>query len=265
MNKGKKFMENQTDNMDNKKAKKLYIASVIALILALVLLIGVTLSWFFHKRELDSLTWIKTPIRLDIRSGNDHDIAYLDLGSIDADTPGRTIERVFCVYGEPVDIYSLQLSYTTNIPFYYDIYRADYNPDNGNVAFTYTDEKGDHTEKFSYAKDSTGKNLDPVIQAKPLNKMEASEITAHQDHTLSYGDEKGLNPVDTSKVQSNAEPLYWLAHENGLNVMNPKNVKTNETTKSSYFCDYYVIKIHWDEGTVINDKETDMVYLTASR
>ena len=131
-------MENQIHNMDkkyndkskkNNKTRKLYISSVIALILALAALVAVTLSWFFYRRELDTLTWIKTPIRLEIGSGNNHDIAYLDLGSIDADTPNRTIERVFCVYGEPVDIYSLQLAYTTNIAFYYDIYRASYDPD----------------------------------------------------------------------------------------------------------------------------------------
>lgn len=256
-------MENQIDSMDNKKnnkTRKMYISSIIALILAVALLIGVTLSWFFNKRELDSLTWIKTPICLDIGSGNNHDIAYLDLGSIDADTPNRTIERVFCVYGEPGDIYSLQLAYTTNIPFYYDIYRASYDPNNGNVNFTYTDENGNHTEKFSYDPNST-----PVIQAKPLNKMNDTEIAAHQSHNLSYGDDNGKNPVEASKVQSNAEPLYWLAGENGLNVMKPQNVQTNNTTNSTYFCDYYVIKIHWDENTVRNDKETDMVYLTVSR
>ena len=266
-------MEKQIQNMDNidnnkneknnknkkSKTRKLYISSVIALLLALVALIGVTLSWFYYRRELDSLTWIKTPIRLDIGSGNNHDIAYLDLGSIDADTTDRTIERVFCVYGEPVDIYSLQLSYTTNIAFYYDIYRASYDPKNGNVVFTYTDATGDHTEKFSYESDT------PVIAAKPLNKMDATKIAAHQSHTLSYGDDKGLNPVDSSKVQSNAEPLYWLASENGLNVMKPQNVQENDTTGSACFCDYYVLKIHWDEGTVVNDKETDMVYLTVSR
>ena len=222
-------MENQIDNMDNKKnnkTRKMHISSIIALILAVVLLIGVTLSWFFNKRELDSLTWIKTPIRLDIGSGNNHDIAYLDLGSIDADTTNRTIERVFCVYGEPVDNYSLQLAYTTNIPFYYDIYRASYAPENGNVEFTYTDNVGDHTEKFSYNPNST-----PVIQAKPLNRMNETEIAAHQSHTLSYGDEKGLNPVNESKVQSNAEPLYWLASEKGLTVMKPPNVQKKETPK----------------------------------
>ena len=259
-------MENQIHNMDdnknkkNNKTRKMYISSVIALILALLALIGVTLSWFFYRRELDTLTWIKTPIRLDIGSGNNHDIAYLDLGAIDADTTNRTIERVFCVYGEPVDIYSLQLAYTTNIAFYYDVYRASYDPNNGNVVFTYTDKDGDHTERFQCDTNST-----PVIQAKPLGKMDGTEISAHQSHSLSYGDDKGLNPVDTSKVQSNAEPLYWLASENGLNVMKPENVQTNTTTKSAYFCDYYVLKIHWDEGTVINDKETDMVYLTVSR
>lgn len=248
------------DTKKNNKVKKLYISSVIALLLALTALIGVTLSWFFNRRELDTLTWIKTPIVLNIKSGNNHDIAYLDLGSIDADTPSREVERVFCVYGEPVDIYSLQLSYTTNIAFYYDIYRASYDPENGNVVFTYTDGTGDHTERFNYDPKSV-----PVIQAKPLIKMNETEITAHQSHTLSYGDEKGLNPVDPKRVQSNAEPLYWLASENGLNVMKPENVQKNPTTGASYFCDYYVIKIHWDEGTVINDKETDMVYLTVSR
>lgn len=253
------------DNKKNRKIKKIYITSIIALILALTALIGVTLSWFFNKRELDSLTWIKTPICLNIRSGNDHDIAYLDLGSIDADMTDRTIERVFCVYGEPLDIYSLQLACTTNIAFYYDVYRAKYDPTNGNVVFTYTDKDKEFTEKFSYEKDSEGNVLNPVISAKPLGKMTAEEIAAHQNHALSYGDEKGQNPVGKKKVQSNAEPLYWLASENGLNVMKPQNVQTNSETGTSYFCDYYVIKIHWDEGTVINDKETDMVYLTVSR
>ena len=124
-------MENQIHNMYNKKnnkIKKMYISSIIALILALTALIGMTLAWFFNRRELDTLTWIKTPIRLDIRSGNNHDIAYLDLGSIDADMKEREVKQVFCVYGESVDIYSLQLAYTTNIAFYYDIYLLPWDP-----------------------------------------------------------------------------------------------------------------------------------------
>lgn len=242
-------------------ARGLHIASILALVLALVALIAATLSWFFNRRELDTLTWIKTPIRLYIGSGNDHDITYLDMGSIDAD--GGSRDYVFCVVGEPVDIYSLQLAYTTNIAFYYDIYRADYTEDgSGDITFTYTDKKtgAEKTEHFALM---GGK--DPVIQGKPLRALTQQEILNHQSHKLSYGDEKGQNPVDKTKVQSNAEPLYWLATENGLTVMNPENVMTNPVTQGASFCDYYVLRVHWDKGTVVNDKETDMVYLTVSR
>ena len=232
-----------------------------------LILVGVIVyAWFFYKRQLDTLTWIKTPIRLEIGSGNNHDIAYLDMGSIDADTQDHSMNYVFCVYGEPIDMYSLQLAYTTNIPFYYEVYRAQLSTseqttsgDIVKVPFTYTDNSGEHIENFTYDKSST-----PVISAKPLSKMDEAEITKHQSHTLSYGDENGQNAVNSSKVQKNAEPLYWLASENNLDMLNPKN-KGKNAFGGDCFCDYFVLRVYWDENTVSNDKETDMVYLTVSR
>lgn len=232
-----------------------------------LILVGVIVyAWFFYKRQLDTLTWIKTPIRLEIGSGNNHDIAYLDMGSIDADTTEHSMNYVFCVYGEPIDMYSLQLAYTTNIPFYYEVYRAQLSTSEQttsgnivNVPFTYTDNSGEHTENFTYDKSST-----PVISAKPLSKMDEAEITKHQSHNLSYGDENGQNAVDRSRVQKNAEPLYWLANENNLDVLNPKN-KGKNAFGGDCFCDYFVLHVSWKPNTVSNDKETDMVYLTVSR
>ncbi len=232
-----------------------------------LILVGVIVyAWFFYKRQLDTLTWIKTPIRLEIGSGNNHDIAYLDMGSIDADTQGHSMNYVFCVYGEPIDMYSLQLAYTTNIPFYYEVYRAKLSTSSQTtsdnivtVPFTYTDNSGEHTENFTYDKSST-----PVISAMPLSKMDEAEIKKHQSHNLSYGDENGQNAVDSSKVQKNAEPLYWLASENNLDMLNPKN-KGKNAFGGDCFCDYFVLRVYWDENTVSNDKETDMVYLTVSR
>lgn len=232
-----------------------------------LILVGVIVyAWFFYKRQLDTLTWIKTPIRLEIGSGNNHDIAYLDMGSIDADTRGHSMNYVFCVYGEPIDMYSLQLAYTTNIPFYYEVYRAKLSTSSQTtsdnivtVPFTYTDNSGEHTENFTYDKSST-----PVISAMPLSKMDEAEIKKHQSHNLSYGDENGQNAVDSSKVQKNAEPLYWLASENNLDMLNPKN-KGKNAFGGDCFCDYFVLRVYWDENTVSNDKETDMVYLTVSR
>lgn len=248
--------------MDNEKkyksTKKLYVASVLSVILAALAFIAVTLSWFYNKREIDSLTWIKTPIRLDIGSGNNHSITYLDMGAIDTESEIPYKDYVFCVYGEPVDIYSLQLAYTTNIAFSYDVYRAELGGAGTSVTFTYTENGVEYVENFSY---DTNKK---VISGKPLSELTEAEISVHQNHELSYGDDNGLNPTAKSKVQSNAEPLYWLASENGVSVMNPVNKIVKETGES-YFCDYYVIHISWEKGTVINDKETDLVYLTASR
>lgn len=251
------------NKMKKNKKKKILLFTLAALGLIAV---GIAVyAWFFYKRQVETLTWIKTPIRLEIGSGNNHDIAYLDMGSIDAETEGNAVDYVFCVYGEPIDIYSLQLSYTTNIPFYYDIYRANLfknnnsNSDDKEVNFTYNENGTEQTEKFTYKSTST-----PIISAEPLSKMDETQIKAHQSHNLSYGDDKGENPVDSNKVQSNAEPLYWLASEKGLNVLNPINKGTTDTG-NGYFLDYFVIHVSWDKDTVINNKETDMVYLTVSR
>ena len=263
-------MTNNKENTIMKdKVKKIKKKTVLLFTLAAtgLILVGVIVyAWFFYKRQLDTLTWIKTPIRLEIGSGNNHDIAYLDMGSIDADTTEHSMNYVFCVYGEPIDMYSLQLAYTTNIPFYYEIYRAQLSTSGQattgnivNVPFTYTDNSGEHTENFTYDKSST-----PVISAMPLSKMNEAEIKKHQSHNLSYGDENGQNAIDSSKVQKNAEPLYWLASENNLDMLNPKN-KGKNVFGGDCFCDYFVLHVYWDENTVSNDKETDMVYLTVSR
>lgn len=258
-------VEEVKKNTESKKHKKKSMRMLIfaALGLVAVSIVSIAYAWFFYTRQIDTFTWIKTPIRLEIGSGNNHSIVYLDMGSIDAEN-NTSADYVFCVYGEPVDLYSLQLAYTTNIAFNYDIYRAELSGEGSSggtpVAFTYTDESGTHTEQFCYNSKST-----PIIQAKSLDSMSSDEIKKHQSHRLSYGDDEGQNPIPETKVQNNAEPLYWLAKEDGLNVLQPKNIKTNTTTQNQYFCDYFVIHVSWEKESVINDKETDMVYLTASR
>lgn len=52
-------------------------------------------------------------------------------------------------------------------------------------------------------------------------------------------------------VQENAEPLYWQSDE-----IQPEN------NSGQGFVDYYILEISWNDD-VRNDKETDMVYLTA--
>ena len=217
------------------------------------LLLVVSYAWFYTQREMSTAAWIKAPVVLDIRAGNNQDIKYLDMGNIEVgETTDGYKDYVFCVYGKPVDNYSLQLAYTTNIAFHYDVYRADLSED-GNIVF----QSPESSAKFKIASNT------PVISGLSMNEIKAqnSSPSQYQSHGLSYGDEKKVNIVDKTKVQANNEPLYFLAEENGVKVMKPSNIiKT-----SNDFLDYYVIRVSWKAGEVHNDKETDIVYLTASR
>lgn len=239
-------------NTENKKKNRKLILSGAALVISALLLV-VSYGWFYVQREMTTTAWIKAPIVLDIRAGNDKDIKYLDMGNIEVgEGKDGSKDYVFCVYGKPVDNYSLQLAYTTNIAFHYDVYRAELvNEGSGDVVF----ESPNNKAAFNMVGD-------PVISGLSMNEIKKNKEspTKYQSHDLSYGDEKKENIVDKSKVQVNNEPLYFLAEENGVKVMRPQNIIKNE-----YFIDYYVIHVSWKAGEVHEDKETDIVYLTVSR
>lgn len=247
--------------IENKKTKKLkrnLILSTMALAISCILL-GISYAWFCQQRDMDTVAWIKTPIVLNIGSGDDHDIAYLDMGDIDVESSTTNYkDYVICVYGSPVDNYSLQLAYTTNIAFHYNVYRAD-KDDTGSIINKYKDAEECYKIRTDYTY--------PVINGLSMNEIkEKGESPArYQSHKLSYGDDKGENVVDTGKVQGYNEPLYFLAKEkDGVSVMKPLNVGTAKDGKA-YFLDYYIIRVSWKPGEVSNDKETDIVYITASR
>ena len=238
-------------NSKNKKQKRRLMISGVALVMSGLLLV-VSYAWFYTQREMSTAAWIKAPIVLDIRAGNNQDIKYLDMGNIEVGETDGYKDYVFCVYGKPVDNYSLQLAYTTNIAFHYDVYRVDLS-ENGDIVF----QSPDGSATFKRVNDT------PVIKGLSMNEIKAQNLSPsqYQSHDLSYGDEKKENIVDRNKVQRNNEPLYFLAEENGVKVMKPRNILNNNKD----FLDYYVIRVSWKAGEVHEDKETDIVYLTASR
>lgn len=238
-------------NSKYKKQKRRLIMSGAALVISGLLLV-VSYAWFYTQREMSTAAWIKAPVVLDIRAGNDQDIKYLDMGNIEVGETDGYKDYVFCVYGKPIDNYSLQLAYTTNIAFHYEVYRADLS-DNGDIVF----QSPENSARFKRVNDI------PVIIGLSMNEIKAQKLSPsqYQSHALSYGDEKKENIVDKAKVQANNEPLYFLAEENGVKVMKPRNILNNNTD----FLDYYVIHVSWKAGEVHEDKETDIVYLTASR
>jgi hypothetical protein len=206
-----------------------YAASVLTLAL---IISAASLAWFNYRRALQTMTEIHSPVELNIGAGNTDAISRLDLGDIDVENATEK-SYVFCVYGIMQGKYVLQLAHTTNIPFTYAISHATAaTKDDYDVA--YTAENG----RTYYYKKTT------AVAGEYLNM--SGSIAGDDYHETTYG--------EYSAVQKNAEPLYWQTGALDHSVADDNN----------RFVDYYILTISWDEGAK-NDKETDMVYLTAGR
>ena len=162
-------------NSEYKKQKKKLIVSCVALLVSGLILV-ISYAWFYMQREMSTAAWIKAPIVLDIRAGNNQAIQYLDMGDIEVgDSTDGYKDYVFCVYGKPVDNYSLQLAYTTNIAFHYDVYRADLD-DTGDIVF----QSPNNTAYFKTVGDS-------VISGLSMNEIaeKGESPEKYQSHDLS--------------------------------------------------------------------------------
>lgn len=203
-------------------------------ITAVIALSVTAYAWFTNQRRLDTITKINAPNSLSIGAGAKEDSVYIDMGGIDVDT-GTYKDFVFCVFSdETAGAYKIQLAHTTNIGFTYTIYKSADDGNSENYAVLYTDQLGN---PYYYTK------KDRLI-GDYINKELGTSIANTAYHEKSYG--------DYSEVQKNAEPLYW------------QNKDPIEPTPSGEggFVDYYILEVSWD-NTVENDKETDMVYITA--
>ena len=81
------------------------------------------------------------------------------------------------------------------------------------------------------------------IEGAYLNQDQTSSLANSTYHFDTYG--------DYGNVQKNAEPLYWKSNQ-GQCVCGAEGI------------DKYVLKVTWEAQPNIDDKETEMIYLTAS-
>ncbi len=205
--------------------------------LAAVAALSVTVyAWFTNQRRLDTITKINAPTALSIGAGAKEDSVYIDMGGIDVES-GSEKNFVFCVFSdETAGDYKIQLAHTTNIGFTYEIYKATVGTGEvtANYDVLYTDQSGNN---YYYTKSS-------LLNGGYLNQEPGASIANTVYHEKSYG--------NYSEVQKNAEPLYWQSKP----AITPSNLV------GAGFVDYYILRVSWTED-VKNDKETDMVYITA--
>lgn len=220
----------------------------------MVVIVG-TLAWLYIQRTITGVGTIKAPVQLELKAGHHDDVAQLYLGSINVkdenlrDSNGIYHKYyVFSVYGDAGSEYYLQLAYTTNIPFQYTLYAA--KESDSNILVTYNATNG---KNYNYALASET----PI--AMPKLNANGSTIAAASGpyHDATYKTDNG----NYTNVQKNAEPIYQQSDEKyklgdtGLG---------NSTTAGFDSCDYYIIDVSWsDSDNISNNRETDMIYLSA--
>ena len=239
---------------------------------------------------------VNAPTVLTIGAGAADNSEMIDLANIDVERKvGSTRvfegEYVFAVRGKYISAYDLQIARTTNIPFTYEVYRVskvekqggEENLRNGlgttnsvtNTALNDGSYNGTVYKTADYTSADSVLYYYPYIDSGVNSTMLSGDFLNDKTKTGTIGGdvpigdgEESINQNETfhkhnygtganttyDNVNEYAEPLYWQA----LNI--PVNYKSD----TGDFVDYYVLKLKWT-SQFSNNKETDMIYITARR
>lgn len=273
------------------------------LITAALMILAPTAAWLSYRRNIVKLQKIQSPNTLILSAPHHEDRMYFKVEGINADenqVNGNGVELkdannkpikithkdyVFCVVGEAVDQFTLQLAYTTNNPFTYEIYAAEeidrfedlgtidantekdyveYTPTNRNVPgipLAYqADTTNAQTLYYRIDQSVTEGGANGQYTGSYLNRgtvdAHGSYDATNKYHTIVY---PGYDENDTSydHVHADAEPVYWQA--TGISA-----IPGHTNLEKEAFVRHFILRVKWVAGELDNDlKETDIVYITA--
>lgn len=245
--------------IENHRAQAL---AVLVLLAAIVLIIGLSLSWFVGSKSLSTVGKIQTPAQLKVLGPNQTSIEPIEISYDESrgdvkNTDGTvTVRRAFCVQSDNDDdpgagqAFELQVANTTNITgLTINVYRVKVNDPSA--------PRGDVVgldglnRTYSWSKKGKPISFDFINSADKANTL-AQELA---DNDPTYGTYKS--------VQKNARPLYRYHTFQKADLDGWNGTKANAATN-------FIIECAWNPGVVTtgstkasNVKETDMVYLIA--
>ena len=245
--------------IENHRAQAL---AVLVLLAAIVLIIGLSLSWFVGSKSLSTVGKIQTPAQLKIMGPNQTSIEPIEIsydesrGDVKNSNGTVTVRRAFCVQsdnGDPAaggQAFELQVANTTNITgLTINVYRVTVN-DPSNTSGTVVGLDG-LNQPYSWSKKGAPIEFHFINSADGTIAL-AKELEANDPTYGSY-----------AKVQKNARPLYRYQKFAGSGLDGWNGNTANAATN-------FIIECTWNPGvvtvngkTVSNVKETDMVYLIA--
>ena len=240
--------------------------AVLVLLAAIVLIIGLSLSWFVGSKSLSTVGKIQTPAQLKVLGPNQTSIEPIEIsydesrGDVTDDNGYVTIRRAFCVQSDNDENpsaggqeFELQVANTTNIAgLTINVYHVTVN-DSGDKSGTVIGLDG-LNRPYSWSEKGSPISFTFINSADETNSL-AKELSANDP---TYG--------EYANVQKNARPLYRY-HKFEKKELDDYD----ETTQKANAATNFIIECTWNPGVVTNAdgtkvsnvKETDMVYLIA--
>ena len=237
---------------------------VVSVVLTIAIFISIpVLAWLANKKQAATMAKVNSPAKLSIKSGKAEEIIQFEMAGIDVGngTEAGSEDFVFCVEGEDVSKYNLQIAHTTNINFTYTVYKA-HTDDNGTVSYIDKDLNVQH-----YAK--AAKFVDTANEHAYGGYINATTVDGRVIANNNYN-EKSYTSSNDNHIQYYAEPLYWQTKASILanDMDTDRGINYNEyvrTGTENRFLNFYVLEVSWgaDDIPEGNAKETDLIYITA--
>ena len=218
-------------------------------------------AWFYMGRKLAVVGKIEAPVSIHIGGGNKESVIYMDLIGLDLKQDGtsdgsgsRYKDYVFCVYGEELHKFMIQLAYTTNNQFEYEVYPAVFSSDGtvpgGNTRVDYLThpESGAAVAQVYYFNPSSA-----ITMTKLNNKTVGTEELGKLSGDTGEGGQYRRTYGDYTYVNKYAMPIYMRSgtiEREGISEGNGQ------------YLYYFVLRVKWSEDAV-NTKESDMIYISA--
>ena len=237
----------------NKIKRTLKIRIIITSLLIVMLATYITTyAWLYFERRTVAIKEIADPTAINISAGNHENYMYIDLSGIDL-YDGTYKDFVFGISGTNINTFQMQLAYTTNNQFTFEVYRATEGavPSGVNpvgVVYYTTHESTPRTLTYYTTSNQ-------VLNGTLVNQKGDANLGKNQSD--SSGDSKNYYEKtydDYSNVDKYAIPLYWQ-----INDIVPTDVVNHD------FCNYFILRVKWDGENRTNNKETDILYISAKR
>ena len=284
---------------------------IITVLLAAGLTVAMPVyAWFSGQKKAAEMYKVQYPNSLYVNAAHREDQMYFELDAVNVnefekDNNGKTIyytdntwttpktkeedgenvydttgvthiitsqKYVFSVYGTNTVQFKLQMAYTNNNQFKYNLYEAEektaaqlaeISPKPTNYVVRPANGAGAHTASRTVYSDDINlndKDVDYYYVYKdttPLSGSYLNTLSGSNDLVAQKFDDNGYyknNYGDNADVDEKSIPIYWQS--NNINA---------DMDSNKLFCKHFVLEVTWDPSRTAEKKETDMIAISVKR